>query len=180
MKEFKCEECNKIFGSEESLSMHNQAKHSVEVKKPKISTEKKKSVKTWTIAILVIAGIIFGVYFFISNIETLPPTSMQGHVEQSPPSHISRAPFPIAIQKHMIEHSDGTGRPGVIINYNCINFNCDSDLINNLEEFAQSYGHVYVAPFPKMSKKIVLTGLGRIETFDEYNEQAIDNFINGR
>ena len=39
--------------------------------------------------------------------------------------------MPIAIQKHMLEHADGKegGRGGVIINYNCEDFNCEDGLI---------------------------------------------------
>lgn len=107
----------------------------------------------------------------------LPPIDIQGHVEASPPSHILKEPMPIEIQKHMLEHADGYGPPGVIINYNCEDYFCEEDLIEKLEEFALKYNHVYVAPFPGMEAKIALTRYGKIEILDDYDEEKIENFI---
>ena len=56
--------------------------------------------------------------YSITTAKRLPSTSMADHIEQSPPGHILTTPMPIAIQKHMLEHADGGGRPGVVINYN--------------------------------------------------------------
>jgi len=131
-----------------------------------------------------VAGLIFfGIYRIISsavNAMSLPPTDMQGHIEASPESHVLKEQMPLQIQKHMLEHSDGTGPPGVIINYDCNNFDCEDDLIKNLESFAIKYSsNVYVAPFKNMPVKIALTKLGRIETLDEFDERAIEIFITG-
>ncbi len=102
---------------------------------------------------------------------------MQGHIESNPPSHVLKEPMPITIQKHMLEHADGSGRAGVIINYNCRDYSCEENLIENLEAFALSYNYVYVAPFKGMDAKIALTKLGKIKILEEYDESIIKNFI---
>ncbi len=108
---------------------------------------------------------------------------MEGHVERSPPSHILKKPMSDAVQRHMLEHADGKngGPGGIIINYDCKNFECEPDLVSKLEAFAVKYPEtVYVAPFKNMKVKIALTKLGRIETMDSYDESVIERFIGGR
>jgi len=81
----------------------------------------------------------------------------------------------------MLEHADGGDIPGIIINYNCKDYNCEGGLIENLESFAEVYPkNVYVAPFKNMATKIALTKLGRIEVLEEYDENRIHIFISGR
>ncbi len=127
---------------------------------------------------MVALGIIVGAFFIASNIKTLPPKDMQGHIEQSPPSHIMKTPMPIAIHKHMLEHADGEGRPGVIINYNCEDYVCEEGFIEELERFAVKYPeHVYIAPFPRMDAKIALTKLNQQKILEEYDEEMIDGFV---
>lgn len=176
MGEHKCEECDKIFSSNEAFEMHKQAKHPV---KPKKHVNKKK-IKNRIIILIVLGLIVWGGYaLFQDDSQTLPPTSMQGHIEASPPSHVIRVPMRLEIQRHMLEHVDGNdgARGGVIINYDCKNYECEPGLIENLESFAEEYDYVYVAPYLNMKVKIALTSLGRIETFDEFNEETIRNFI---
>jgi len=161
--------------------MHNHAKHDTSSNEEK--KERKplpiKKIRNWGIFIIIAALLVWGV-FALFNQPTLPPTSMQGHIEVNPPSHVLKEPMRLEIHKHMLEHSDGTGPPGVIINYNCDDYNCEPGLIENLEAFAEKYPlNVYVAPFPNMGAKIALTRLGRIQVLDSYDEQTIDNFING-
>jgi len=69
---------------------------------------------------------------------------------------------------------------GIIINYDCKNFECEQGLIEQLESFAIKYNNVYVAPFKNMPVKIALTKLGRIETLSEYDENKIETFITGK
>ena len=127
--------------------------------------------------------LVWGIFTLVSITGGgLPPTSMQGHTERLPAAHILKKPFPIEIQKHMLEHADGEdgGPPGVIINYDCKKYDCEPDLIEKLEAFAIKYpANVYVAPFKNMDEKIALTKLGRIQTLEAYDETVIDNFING-
>ena len=176
----RCEICDRTFKDAEGLAMHNKAKHP-----ESMSREKKllpiKKVRNWGILVIAVGLIIGGIAWGISNIERLPPTDMDGHIESNPSAHILKKSMPIAIQKHMLEHADGVekGRGGVIINYNCKDYSCEEDLIENLESFASEYEYVYVAPFKGMDAKIAITKLGKIEVFEEYDEIRIKNFILG-
>ena len=181
MTKTRCDICNRNFKNEEALSMHNQAKHSANSPKESNPLPIKK-IRNWGIALVIVALLIWGVIAIIPGGESLPPTTMQGHIEAIPDSHVLKSPMRIEVQKHMLEHADGIngGPPGVVINYDCNNFDCAPDLIEKLEAFATIYpSNVYVAPFRNMPVKIALTRLGRIETLDEYDEATIDNFING-
>lgn len=173
-----CPKCSKDFGSEEALEMHTQAKHSEPYKEPLLSDKSKKRIRNWTI-VLVIIALLIGVptYFYLTS-EILPPTSSRGHSEATVSSHVLRQPMGIMVQMHMLEHADGEGPASVIINYNCNDFNCDEDLIENLEAFGAKYpANVYVAPFPKMTAKIALTAEGRMDLLEGYDAQRIEGFI---
>lgn len=177
----KCEKCSREFGSKEALYMHSQSKHpQEEVKKPFLTIKQKKRIKMWTISLVVIIGIVWLVSFFAANVKTLPPKDMQGHMEVSPPSHILKEPMGITVHKHMLEHADGKegGRGGIIINYNCEDFNCKESLVEKLEAFAIKYpAHVYVAPYRNMDAMIVLTKLNQQKVLEEYNEKIIEGFV---
>ena len=118
--------------------------------------------------------------YSIATAKRLPPTSIVAQVEQSPPGHILSTPMPLAIQKHMLEHADGGGRPGVIINYNCVKFRCPDGLIDRLAGVVRAYpDFVYLAPYPEMDVKIAVTRLGKILTMDEPDLEKIRAFITG-
>ncbi|MEX2017302.1 MAG: hypothetical protein WD876_02415 [Candidatus Pacearchaeota archaeon] len=174
--EYKCEFCDRMFKDSEGLAAHNKAKHS-----ERLPEEKKplpiRKIRNWSILIIILLGISALIYFPISNLKILPPTDMDGHIESNPSNHVLKETMPIAIQKHMLEHADGTGRPGVIINYNCEDYDCETDLIENLETFTEVYDYVYVAPFKGMDAKIALTKLNKIEVLEEYNNKTIEKFI---
>jgi len=176
----RCEICDRNFKDAEGLGMHNAAKHPENIKEPKKSFPIKK-IRNWAIFIIIIGGIFVLLFSGTGSAKTLPPTDMQGHIEASPPSHVLKEPMRIEIQKHMLEHVDGQEGVGggVIINYDCNNYDCGPDLVNKLELFAGKYNYVYVAPFKNMDVKIALTKLGRIETLEEYNEDRIELFITG-
>jgi hypothetical protein len=71
------------------------------------------------------------------------------------------------------KHADGNGPPGVIINYNCQDYQCEPDLVERLTAIAQEYlEFVYLAPFPNMTAKIAVTRVGAIETFDTFDEST--------
>ena len=138
-------------------------------------------LRNWSIGLIVIAIVAVGGYFWLINREVLPPTSFLGHIESAPLSHISDQPMLITVQKHMLEHADGAGPPGVVINYNCIDFECESDLVRQLTEIAQQFPEfVYLAPYPDMTKKIAITRQGRIETFDSFDKEGLVSFIERR
>lgn len=180
MDEFKCEICDKTFKYQEGLDSHNKAKHEIKKSNPllELSYSQKKKIKIGLI--LIIFLFMFGgiIYFFALNVQVLPPVSVQGHIEVNPPSHILKEPMDLRVQKHMLEHSDGIGPPGIIINYNCIDFECEEDLILKLENFAKKYPlNVYVAPFKGMTTKIVLTKSGKLKKLNEFDEKIIEDFI---
>jgi len=140
---------------------------------------KNKTQKLVSIAVVILigGGGLLGLGWFLLSRPLLPPTVMQNHVEQSPPSHIMTVPIPDRIQRHMLEHADGGGRPGVIIQYNCEKFTCESDLVQKLTELVEDYPeHVYLAP-NNYDGKIILTKLGRRKILDELDEQIIRDFI---
>lgn len=174
-----CSECGKAFNSEEALNQHMYAKHSEKIKQPILSSGQKRKIKSWSILIVIAVTLIGGIYFLVSSAKTLPPIDARGHVEANPSSHILKEPMPTAVQKHMLEHADGSGPPGVVVNYNCDDYACGNELIEKLEAFAGKYDHVYVAPFPDMDAKIALTRYGKIDTMDDYNEERIERFISG-
>ena len=179
----KCEKCNKEFATEESLNQHNKSKYPelYEEPKSKLTEKQKKKIKYWSIFGIIIVIIVVGIVYLTATSKTFPPISDQGHIEVNPSSHVLRGSMDIKIQKHMLEHADGKGPPGIIINYNCIDYVCEPDLIEKLETFAEKYPtNVYVAPFPNMDAKIALTRLNKIEILEDYDENKIDSFINNR
>ena len=178
-EKIRCEICNRNFNNEEALAMHNKAKHPENVLKEKKPLPIRK-IKNLGIFLLIVVLISAGIIWWTSSIEIFPPTDIKGHVESKPASHVLKKPMPITIQKHMLEHADGIekGQGGVIINYNCEDYSCESDLIEKLEAFAIKYDYVYVAPFERMDAKIALTKLKKIEILDEYNNETIEKFIN--
>lgn len=135
-------------------------------------------ISGWILVVIVILAVMG---WLISSRKILPPTTMQGHTETSPAAHILKESMDYRTQQHMLEHADGTGPAGVIINYNCEDFNCASDLIERLTRIVEEYPtFVYLAPFAKMDAKIALTKLDKIEILEEYNEERIRNFITNK
>jgi len=158
----RCEICDRTFKDSDGLAAHNGAKHpeKVKVKKEPINLGKYKG---WAIFVIIVIVTIGGIMWMMSLRTILPPTDMVGHIEVNPPAHVLKEPMRIEIHKHMLEHADAIegGRGGSIINYNCIQYDCEAGLIEKLEAFADKYNHVYVAPFKNMDAKIALTRLNR-------------------
>ena len=133
---------------------------------------------TWGGVGLMTAAALAWLGYSIATAKRLPPTSMADHSEEVPPSHILTAPMPLAIQKHMLEHADGKGRPGVIINYNCVKFRCPEGMINGLAQMVRAHPeYVYLAPYPEMDVKIAVTRLERILILEEIDEGRLRAFI---
>lgn len=134
-------------------------------------------LKQVVIGAIVLAAIAIIVFWF-SGRGSLPPTADRGHIEESPSSHIVTVPMDIRVHKHMLEHADGTGAPGVIINYDCDNYSCGDDLLLKLEEIVKKYPeNVYLAPYRNMKTKIVISRLGSQKQFNDFDEQELINFI---
>lgn len=140
-------------------------------------SEAPKKLGRYIFYILIAALIVGGLGLLVASRSKLPPTSMEGHIEQSPPSHIVNTPMPDNIQRHMLEHADGEGDPGIIIQYNCSDFDCAPDLLSRLTELVNDYPeNVYLGP-NNYDGKIILTKLGKRKVLGEFDEEAIVNFI---
>jgi hypothetical protein len=140
---------------------------------------RRRLLKRGAIGVIAAVGLGWLGYSFVAA-KRLPPTGMADHSEESPPGHILTEPMPLAIQKHMLEHADGGGPPGVIINYNCMKFRCPDGMIERLATIARAYpAFVYFAPLPDMDVKIAVTRLGKILVLDEVDERRIREFIQG-
>ncbi len=143
------------------------------------------SGSSWWIIGLVAIAVLLGGGLLVAASRTggvkgayYPPTDIRGHTENVPPSHILSSPMPLSVHKHMLEHADGSGPPGVIINYNCEDFECAPDLVDRLAAIVNDYpDNVYLAPFPNMSAKIVVSRYQRRLVLDEYDEEKIREFI---
>lgn len=141
-------------------------------------TKKIKKYSFWTIILVIVIGILFFVVKSTLNRKNLPPMISQGHIEESPSSHILDEPMPEKIQRHMFEHADGSGSPGIIIQYNCSKFECADDLVERLIKIVNEYPeNVYLAPGPDYDGKIILTKEGNIEILEEFDADKIRNFI---
>jgi hypothetical protein len=136
------------------------------------------------LVIAIVVAVVAGISFLPSQQEEIyPPTSPVGHVESYPEEQVSTVPIPDTVQRHIIEHvplSDGTQRRGVILQYNCVEFSCEPDLVSQLAEIARAYEYVYMAPYPEMDAKIVLTSYRDLLTLDKLNREKIVAFIEGR
>ena len=100
--------------------------------------------------------------------NTRPPTSGP-HLPSVARWGIHTQPIPDELQVHNLE--DG----GVLVQYNCRD--CDA-LIARLEAIISRYSDkVILAPYPKMDTRIALTAWGRIDAFNDADEQRIVRFI---
>lgn len=161
------------------MDSHEDWDHLPKRQRRKLKKEQQRRGRKRLVWLVVIAGLGMVGYYWRINREVLPPTSMAGHVEKSPESHILDKPMSVEIQKHMLEHADGEGRPGVVINYNCVDFDCRSDeVIDRLKAIVLDYPeYVYLAPYPGMTAKIAVSKIGQIITLDTVDEEAIRRFV---
>ena len=71
----------------------------------------------------------------------------------------------------LAQHADGRGPPGVIIHYNCDDYDCEPDLIQKLTKIVRDHrANVYLAPGSYD---------GKITSFDSY-EQHLTHLIRDR
>ncbi len=109
------------------------------------------------------------------NQPKLPPVDIAGHIEVYPDSRLSEKEIPVAVQKHILEHSQA-GIPGVILQYNCRDYECRKDFKEILKKLVQKYPHLYTAP-SDYDAKVVLTLFGRQKILDSFDENKITAFI---
>lgn len=140
-------------------------------------TEAPKKIGKYLLYGLIGVAVIGGLGWFVSTRPSLPPTTAQNHSEDMPQAHIADTPIPDSMQRHMLEHADGKGKSGILIQYNCKKYSCESDLITKLTELVKQYPeNVYLAP-NNYDGKIILTKLGKNEILDTFDEQIIKKFI---
>jgi plastocyanin len=158
--------------------LYDQKKKEKDAEKQKLGSQKKaKSTGKYFLYLIILGAILFGLYGLTKDVKRLPPTSMQNHIEESPPSHIMDIPIPENIQKHMLEHADGNGPSGIIIQYNCDDYECEEGLVDKLTELVKEYpANVYLAP-NTYDGKIILTKLGKRLVLKAFDEKAIREFI---
>lgn len=138
-----------------------------------------KNVGFLMAGLVVIAALGAGVVALINSAKELPPTGFTvAHLEQYPSRQINLEPIPRLIQEHIMErggpHPDG----GMLVQYNCLDYQCDSELPNELEAIVLDFpSQVYLAPYPGMDAMIALAAPGNLEVLDEFDEGRIRTFI---
>tara|TARA_B100000745_G_scaffold300564_1_gene255320 strand:- start:7426 stop:7950 length:525 start_codon:yes stop_codon:yes gene_type:complete len=158
-----------------------EKKHKEEAKRKEHVSQKRSRNKMkmgkYVAYTVITLGVLWGIIWLLSLVPKLPPISAENHSEDSPVAHILTTPIPDRMQRHMLEHADGIGAPGVIIQYNCDDYECDADMVEKLVGLVGEYpNNVYLAP-NTYAGKIILTKLGKREVLDEFNEETIRNFI---
>jgi len=125
-------------------------------------------------AVALVAG---GTWAFMALTPHLPPTETAGHTEDLPPGHILSTHMPETVQRHMLEHADGKGPPGVMVQYNCEDYACEPSLVERLEDLVRRYRtYVYLAP-SDYDGKITLTKRGELKILEGFDKRRIERFI---
>ena len=126
---------------------------------------------------------IGGIVLFMTTRSTfgkeLPPTSFTvAHSESFPPQQINDRPIPRRIQEHVMERNAGHERGSMLVQYNCVDYQCEPDFEERLREIVLDYPpHVYLAPYPTMDAKIALAAPRRLLTLESLDEAQIREFI---
>ena len=134
--------------------------------------------------IAVVALAIGGLVLFMTTRSTfgkeLPPTAFTpAHLEAFPPQQINNLPIPRLIQEHVMERNPGHPKGSMLVQYNCVDYQCEPGLVESLTEIVQGFpAHVYLAPYPTMDAKIALAAPGRLLLLDVLDESKILEFIN--
>jgi len=132
----------------------------------------------------VVGLVIGGIALFVTTSSTfgkeLPPTGFSpAHLESLPPQQINTRPIPRLEQEHVMERAAGHERGSMLVQYNCVEYECEPGLVDSLEKIVTNFPpHVYLAPYPTMDAKIALAAPGRLLTLDALDEDRIRKFIN--
>ena len=126
-----------------------------------------------------LALVVGGIVLFGSLSKVLPPTSFgPGHSESYPPTQINTQPISPLIQEHVMERGGSHPEGGMLVQYNCVDYQCEPGLAQRLTEIVRSFPpQVYLAPYPGMDAMIALAAPGRLEILDSFDEQRIREFI---
>ncbi len=69
-------------------------------------------------------------------------------------------------------------RGSMLVQYNCLVYQCEPDLVERLKEIVRDYPpYVYLAPYPTMDAKIALAAPGKLLTLEILDEDQIREFI---
>lgn len=111
--------------------------------------------------------------------KILPPTSFgPAHLETFPPRQINTQPIPRLIQEHVMERNASHGNGKMLVQYNCVNYECAPDLVERLTEIVLTFPpEVYLAPYPTMDAMIALAAPGRLVTLETLDADKIRAFI---
>ncbi len=133
---------------------------------------------------LAVAGVAIGgfVFFMTSSStfgKTLPPTGFSAaHLESLPRQQINIRPIPRLEQEHVMERAAGHELGSMLVQYTCVEYQCEPDLVEQLTEIVLNFPeYVYLAPYPTMDAKIALAAPGRLLTLDVLDEAQIRKFI---
>ena len=131
------------------------------------------------VVVLAIGGLVFFVTTRTTFGKELPPTSFTpAHLESLPSQQVNRLPIPRLVQEHVMERDAGHERGSMLVQYNCVEFQCEADLVDRLTEIVLTYPpQVYLAPYPTMDAKIALAAPGKLLTLDALDEERIREFI---
>ena len=127
---------------------------------------------------------IGGIVLFMTTRSTfgkeLPPTGFSpAHSESFPPQQINSVPIPRLIQEHVMERNAGHERGSMLVQYNCVDYQCEPGLVERLAEIVRVYPpYVFLAPYPTMDAMIALAAPGKLLTLDALDEDQIIEFIN--
>ena len=126
---------------------------------------------------------VVGFVVFMSTRSTfgkiLPPTGFSAaHLESLPLQQINTRPIPRLEQEHVMERAAGHEKGSMLVQYNCVNYECEPNLIEDLTEIVLNFPvYVYLAPYPTMDAKIALAAPGRLLTLEDLDEAKIRKFI---
>ena len=172
---------NKLTAKEKYEMKKAQKKNKSKPKPKGILSNKIKEKLPKIIGLTTVVLLVIGLVIMIKNtpeIKHLPPNSSAGHIEESPPVRISTQEISEPIQKHMLEHANGKGAPGVLVQYNCKDYECEGGLVDKLTTLVKELPkNVYLAP-SNYDGKIILTKEGKIIVLDSYDEKTIRDFVN--
>lgn len=137
-----------------------------------------------TVSGVVVVGLAIGGFVLFMTTRSdfgkiLPPTSFSpAHSESLPRQQINRQPIPRLVQEHVMErnatHSDGK----MLVQYNCVKYECEPGLIEELTAIVLNYpSTVYLAPYPEMDAMIALAAPGRLVILETLDENRIREFI---
>ena len=134
--------------------------------------------------VAVVGLAIGGLVLFMTTRSTfgkeLPPTSVTpAHSEAFPQAKINFRPIPRLVQEHVLERNAGHEKGSMLVQYNCVDYQCEPELVERLTEIVGVYPpYVYLAPYPTMDAMIALAAPGKLLTLDVLDENKIVNFIN--